>query len=71
LVEQLAFAWMEDSTTETVRAGVDANIDRFVQGDLEHGSEVILALLKIATGEEDVKAPEKDQFAVSLTRVLR
>jgi hypothetical protein len=39
--------WVRDSTAETTRAGVNQKIDVFVEGGLEHASEIILALLEI------------------------
>jgi hypothetical protein len=48
---------MEDSTTETTRASVDKKIDSFVEGDLEHATEMLSALWEIANKDGDVKAP--------------
>ena len=54
---QLAFLWMEDSTTEATRVSVDQKIDSFAEGDLEHATEIILALLDITTKDGDIKSP--------------
>ena len=76
-VDQLAFAWMEDSTTETTRASVDKKIDSFVEGDLEHATEILSALWEIAYNDRDIKASENTPSAVSpfqfclLARVTR
>ena len=64
-IRQLAFVWMEDSTTEMIRASVEKKIDSFAEGDLEHGTEIILALLDIATKEDDIKPPGNAVSAVS------
>ena len=48
---------MEDSTTESTRISVDHKIDSFVEGDLEHATEMLSALWEIANKEGDVKAP--------------
>lgn len=48
---------MVGSTAETTRANVKAKIDSFVEGDLEHASEVLSALLEIATKDENIVPP--------------
>ena len=65
-IDQLAFTWMEDSTTETTRASVDKKIDNFVEGDLEHATEMLSALWEIANKDGDIKAPSNASPAVSL-----
>ncbi|KAF9645692.1 hypothetical protein BDM02DRAFT_471820 [Thelephora ganbajun] len=57
-IEQLAFVLMEDST-ETTRASVDKKIDNFVEGDLEHASEMLSVLWEIANKDGDITAPSK------------
>jgi len=64
-IEQLAYVWMEDSTTEATRASVDKKIDNFVKGDLEHAAESVSALLEIANKTGDIAAPSKTSPAVS------
>ena len=64
-VDQLAFIWMEDSTTETTRAGVDKKIDSFAEGDLEHAAEMLSALWEIVNKDGDIKAPAKTSSTVS------
>lgn len=64
-VEQLAFDWMEDSTTEMIRARVETKIDNFAKGDLEHATEILLTLLEIANNDGDVEAPANTSFTVS------
>ena len=66
-VDQLAFVWMEDSTTETTRASVDKKIDSFAEGDLEHATEMLSALLEIVNKDNDVNAPSNTP-AVSHSR---
>ncbi|KAF9785405.1 hypothetical protein BJ322DRAFT_828370 [Thelephora terrestris] len=56
-LEQLALVWMEDSKTEVTRASVDQKIDSFVEGGLEHASETIVALLEIASKDDDIGSP--------------
>ena len=57
-VERLAFAWMDDSTTETIRESFEKKVCSFVDGDLDHAVEMLSALWDIATNDEDVTAPE-------------
>ena len=67
-VDQLAFTWLEDSTTETTRASVNKKIDSFVEGDLEHVTEMLSALWEIVNKDGDVKAPTNTPSIVSLFR---
>ena len=55
--ERLASVWMEDSTTEATRTGVEAKVCSFVGGDLDHAMEMLSALWDIASKDEDIKAP--------------
>ena len=64
-IQQLAFAWVDDLTTEKTRVCVERKIDSFVGGDLEHGTEIVLALLEIATTEGDIKPPPNAPSSVS------
>ena len=64
-IEQLAYVWMDDSTTEATRASVDMKIDSFVKGDLEHAAEAVSALLEIANKTGDIMAPSNTSPAVS------
>ena len=64
-IEQLASVWMEDSTTETTRASVDKKIDSFVEGDLEHATDLLSALWEIVNKDGDIKAPSNTSPAVS------
>ena len=64
-VDQLAFIWMEDSTTETTRARVDKKIDSFVEGDLEHAAEMLSTLWEIVNKDGDIKAPANASSTVS------
>ena len=45
---------MEDSTTEVTRAGVNKKIDSFVEGDLDHATEILSALWEIANKGDDI-----------------
>lgn len=65
-VQQLAFAWMEDTTAETTRASVKKRIQSFARGDLDHATEIISALWRIANEDGDVKAPTKTASDVRL-----
>jgi len=64
-VEQLAHVWMKD-TTETIHASVDRKIDCFVDEGLEHATETLSALWKIANKGGDAKAPANTSSVVSL-----
>ena len=67
-VQQLAYVWVEDSTTAT-GTSIEEKIDAFVQGDLEHAAEMVSELWKIVNGDEDVKAPSNTAPAVSPLRI--
>jgi hypothetical protein len=67
-IDQLAFVWMEDSTTETTRASVDKKIDSFVEGDLEHATEMLSALWEIVNTDGDIKAPSDTSSTVTPVR---
>ena len=75
--DQLAYAWMEDSTTETTRASVDEKVDIFAEGDLGYAKEILSALWEIANKDDDTKAPANTLSTVSpflfslLPRVMR
>jgi len=56
---------MEDSTTETTRVSVDKKIDSFVEGDLEHATEVLSALWEIVNKDGDIMAPSSTPLSVS------
>ena len=56
-IKQLAFAWMEDSTTEATRASVNEQIDIFAKDAPEHATEIVLALLKISDEDGDTISP--------------
>ena len=56
-IEQLAYVWVEDSTTEATRASVEKKIDDFVEEGLEHATEMLCALWEIVDREGDVTAP--------------
>ena len=68
-IKQLAFTWMEDSTTEATRTNVNEQIDIFAKEAPEHAKEIVLALLKIADEDGDTISPahtevrEFDQFS--------
>ena len=59
---------MEDSTTEATRTGIDKKIDNFVEGDLEHATEILSALWAIANNDDDIKAPSNTPTPVSSVR---
>ena len=56
-IGQLASVWMEDSTTEAIRVSVRKKVNSFVEGSLEHATEVLSALWEIANNDVDVNAP--------------
>ena len=56
-VNQLAFDWVEDSTTEIIRIGVNKKIDSFGEGDLEYATEILSALWEIVNQDGDIGAP--------------
>jgi hypothetical protein len=64
-VEQLAYIWMEDSTTETTYASVEEKVASFAEGDLEHATEILSALWEVANRDGDIKAPADTPPAVS------
>ena len=63
-VNQLASAWMEDSTTETTRASFDGKIDSFFRGELEHATEMLSNLWEIVNKDGDIQAPSDTSPAV-------
>ena len=56
---------MEDSTTEVTRVSVDKKIDDFVEGDLDHATEILSALWEIVGKDGDITAPSNTSPAVS------
>ena len=64
-IQQLAFAWLEDSTAGVTRASVDKQIGIIAQGGLAHGEEVIFELLKVANGDDDITPPADTSHSVS------
>ena len=64
-VNQLAHAWVEDSTQAT-RVRVEEKIDSFTEGDNEHVAEALSELLKIANKKGDVVPPSNSSSDVSL-----
>ena len=69
-INQLAHAVMEDSTMATTRVRVNRKVDSFVEGDLEHATEVLSALWEIANKGDDIKPAENTSSIVSLAPVL-
>jgi hypothetical protein len=63
-VGQLAHAWVTDST-EATRTNVEKKIDSFGEGDLEHATEMLASLWKIANKDGNVAAPQNAIPAVS------
>ena len=64
-VEQLAFIWVEDSTTENTRTRVEKRVCSFVEGDIDHAVETLAALWEIASNDEDVTSPANTPLVVS------
>ena len=64
-IQQLAYIWIEDSTTETAQAGVEKKIDSFVEEGLDHATEMLSALWEILNKDGDIKAPTNTSSAVS------
>jgi len=64
-INQLACAWMEDSTTESIRASVKEKVNSFAQGNLKHAGEALSALWEIVNKDEDIKASSNTSPAVS------
>ena len=56
---------MEDSTAEVTRVGVNKKIDEFVEGDLEHSTEILSALWDIVSKDGDITVPSNISPAVS------
>lgn len=63
-VNQLAYAWVGDSADAT-RVKVDQKIDSFAEGDLEHATEMLSALWKIANKDGNISAPSNATPGVS------
>ena len=55
---------MGDSADAT-RLRVEKNIDSFVEGDLEHATEMLSALWKIANKDGNIPAPSNPSLVVS------
>ena len=55
--------------TEATRASVDEKIDKFVEGNLEHGVEILSALWEIMNKDGDINAPSSTPPAVSPNRL--
>lgn len=56
---------MEDSTAEVTRVGVNKKIDDFVEGDLEHATEILSALWDIVSKDSDITVPSNISPTVS------
>ena len=63
-VDQLAHVWVGDSADAT-RVRVEKKIDSFVEGDLEHATEMLSALWKIANKDGNITAPSNPSPVVS------
>jgi len=76
-IEQLAYAWKENSTMEATCASVDQKVESFAEVDLKNAAEIFSALWEIANKDGDIKAPASTSSAVSqfqfrlLLRVMR
>jgi len=64
-IQQLAYAWIEDSTMETTCTNVEEKVKSFAEGDLEHATDIISALWEIANKDGEIKAPANTPSAVS------
>lgn len=64
-VKQLAFAWMEDLATEGTRTSVEQKVCSFVEGNIEHAAETLVALWDIASSDEDIASPANASLVVS------
>ena len=67
-IKQLAFTWIEDSTTGVTCASVKKKIEDLAGEEFEHATEIGFALLKIANEDGDVISPADASSAVSLTK---
>ena len=67
-VQQLAVAWLEDSTAGATRASVDKQIGIIAQGGLAHGREVVFELFKVANGDGDITSPANTSPSVSFSQ---
>ena len=63
-VKQLAYILVGDRDGET-RRSVEKKIESFVEGDLEHAAETVLALWEVVKKDGDIKAPSSTVSAVS------
>lgn len=58
-IEQLTVLWTGESTKETARAGVEAKIKSFANGELGHATEMLSALWEFANNSDGVAPPSK------------
>jgi len=63
-IQQLAYIWVQDSTTEATQASVEKKIDSFVEEGHNHATEMLSALWEIVNKDGDIKAPKKTSSAV-------
>jgi len=64
-VDQLASVWVNNSTTEKIRASFRNKVDSFAQGELEHATEMLSTLWGIINRDGEIKAPSNISPAVS------
>jgi len=64
-INQLAFVWANNSTTETTRASFDNKVDSFAKGELEHATEMLSTLWGIINRGGEIKVPLNTSPAVS------
>ena len=69
-IDQLASVWVLDSATETTRASVERKIDSYVEGDLEHATDVLSTLWEIVNRDGEIQAPSSTPSSVSPFRIL-
>ena len=67
-IKQLAFTWIEDSTTGVACTRVKKKLEDFAGEEFGHATEIGFALLKVANEDGDVTSPADDPLAVSLTK---
>ena len=65
-IDQLASVWVNNSTTEKVRASFRNKVDSFAKGELEHATEMLSTLWGIINRDGEIKAPSNTpQLGVS------
>ena len=52
------YSWVQDSTAETIRAGIAEKVSSFAIGDLGHAADMLSTIWEIASKDGDITNPE-------------